>query len=106
MTLPLTITFLRLERTGDLESSARDMGSRLFRLNGRIAACHIALEGKLDEHGDLRQYEVKIHLSIPGAQIHADSREGHSEARDAFRAAYEDARRQLNRVQRHGAITG
>jgi hypothetical protein len=103
----LTLTFRHLPRTGALESSARDSGHRLQLLFSRITACHIVLEGKPDANGEGYEYAVKIHVSVPGAQIHADSvqpsGEGHPEVRSALHAAYENAKRQLDAFKRHSA---
>ena len=45
MSSPVTLTFRHLPRSGALEASARDVGGRLQRLNDRMTACHIVLEG-------------------------------------------------------------
>ena len=107
MTEPVTLTFRHLPRSGALESSARDIGNRLRLVNSRLMACHIVFEGKADAQGDGGPYVVKIHLSVPGAQIHADSEprsgEEHSEVRDALQAAYQSAKRQLENLRRQRA---
>lgn len=100
----LTLTFRHVPRSGALESAARDLGHRLQSLFGRITACHIVLEGKPDANGEVHEYAVKIHVSVPGAQIHADSvqlsGDGHSETRPALHAAFENAKRQLDAYKR------
>jgi ribosome-associated translation inhibitor RaiA len=103
MIAPLTLTFRHLPRSGALESSARDIGKRLQRLNDRMTACHIVFEGNVAERGD-GLYRVKIHVSVPGAQIHAESaqpsNEGHREVWDALHSAYDNAKRQLEKLKR------
>jgi ribosome-associated translation inhibitor RaiA len=69
-----------------------------------MTACHIVFEGNADARGEGGPYRVKIHLSVPGAQIHAESTspsgEGRQEARNALHSAYDNARRQLEKLKR------
>jgi ribosome-associated translation inhibitor RaiA len=100
MTAPVTtLTFRHVPRSGALESAARDILSRLQNLYHRITACHIVLEGAAEAPGI--QYLVKIHVSVPGAQIHAESapRALHAESRHAFDSAYENVKRQLDKLK-------
>lgn len=103
MTTPVTLTFRHIPRSGVLESLARDIGGRLQLLNGRMTGCHIVLENDTDTSGEGGRYVVKIHLSVPGAQIHAESAQrsgdGHHEPRSALHAAYENAKRQLEKLR-------
>jgi hypothetical protein len=98
MTAPVTLTFRHLPRSGALESSARDIGQRLKDLHHRMTACHIVLEGDGGVPEGQGPYQVKIHLSVPGAQIHAESLR--AEARDPLHSAYENAKRQLEKLKR------
>lgn len=101
MTASVTLTFRHLPRSGALESAARDIGDRLEELYHRITACHIVLEGDGAAPG-AGPYHVRIHVSVPGAQIHAESApaDPHAEPRNALHSAYENARRQLERLKR------
>ena len=103
MTAPVTLTFHHLARSGALESSARNIGDRLQRQNSGITACHIVLEGNTNATGKPGSYRVKIQLSVPGAQIHAESAhvssEDHGET-NALRSAYDNAKRQLEKLKR------
>ncbi len=102
MNLPLTLTFRHLPRSGALEASARDMFDRLQRLNDRMTACHIVFEGVPEAAGDV-PFRVKIHMSVPGAQIHAESaqppEEGQTARHSPLRSAYENAKRQLAKLR-------
>jgi hypothetical protein len=102
MSSPVTFTFRRLPRSGALEASARDVCSRLQRLNDRMTACHILFEGTPETAGDA-PFRVKIHVSVPGAQIHAESaREsniGRILVHNPLRSAYENAKRQLEKLK-------
>jgi ribosome-associated translation inhibitor RaiA len=101
MQSPITLTFGHIERTGGLEADAREIGERLLRFNERITHCHLIIEGRPDAAKG-SQYSVKIHLSVPSAQIHARSLHngGHpSDVYAALREAFDDAKRQLQELQ-------
>ncbi len=102
MAAPITLTFRHLPRSGALEATARDIGSRLQDLHHGITACHIVLEGNAAAPLVNGPYQVKIHVSVPGAQIHAESAMGndHTESRNALNSAYENAKRQLEKLKR------
>jgi len=97
MTAAVTLTFRHLPRSGTLESSARDIGHRLQQLHHRMTACHIVLEGNGGAPGANGPYHVKIHVSVPGAQIHAES--VHAEATNPLHSAFENAKRQLEKLK-------
>jgi ribosome-associated translation inhibitor RaiA len=101
MTVPVTLTFRHLLRSGVLESSARNVGDRLQQLHHRITACHIVLEGKADAPEMNAPHHVKIHVSLPGAEIHAESvpRGSQAESSNALHSAYENAKRQLEKLK-------
>ena len=104
MVASLTVTFRHIPRSNALESCARDIGLRLQSLNARITACHIVLEGDAGPHAGATRCSAMIHLSVPGAQIHAESGPQPSDAEgdvaSALRGAYANARRQLDRLKR------
>jgi hypothetical protein len=113
MSSPLSLTFRHLPRSGALEASAREVGDRLQRLNQGMAACHIVFEG-VPEAASGVSFRVKIHVSVPGAQIHAESvrqpEEGQTASHGPLRSAYENASRQLAKFKhaygrRHRVIT-
>jgi ribosome-associated translation inhibitor RaiA len=96
---PITLTFRHLPHSGALEDRARKLGSRLERFSEQITRCHMTLEGA-DGRSDARApYLVKIDLTVPGAQIHADSLRvdgtGHEDIYLALRDAFNNAKRQL-----------
>jgi hypothetical protein len=102
MISPVTLTFRQVPRSGALEASARDFGGRLQRLNDRMTACHILFEGAPETAGGA-PFRVKIHVSVPGAQIHAESARqadtGPAARHSPLRSAYENAKRQLERLK-------
>src|ERR1700730_10111291 len=95
----LTLTFLHIERSGALEARVREMGERLRRCNDRTTHCHITVVrgsgDDVDEYVNDASVAVKIHVSVPGAEIHADSvKPDGSRATDVFlaiRDAYDSA---------------
>jgi hypothetical protein len=101
MSSRVTLSFRHLPRSGALEASARELGGRLQRLNDRMTACHIMFEGTPAAASGL-PFRVKIHVSVPGAQIHAESPRqadiGPTAIQNALRSAYENAKRQLEKL--------
>ncbi len=99
MRAPVILTFCNIERTGALEARMREVGERLRRHYGDITHSHITVEDRLDDGPETGPYAAKIHLSLPGAQIHADSNgpggHGYHDLYAALRAAYASASRQL-----------
>jgi hypothetical protein len=102
MSSPVTLTFRHVPRSGALEASAREVGSRLRRLNDRMTACHIVFEGTPETAGGV-PFRVKIHVSVPGAQIHAESARqadvGQTAILGPLLSAYENAKRQLEKLK-------
>jgi ribosome-associated translation inhibitor RaiA len=99
MRAPVTLTFHDIERTGALEARMREVAERLRRHHDGITHCHITVEDRLDDGPDTASYGAKIHLSLPGALIHADSigpsGQGYHDVYSALRAAYASVSRQL-----------
>ena len=98
------LSFRHIERSGALEDRARKLGARLERFSGRITQCHMTLEGPGNGRDGGLGYLVKIDLTVPGAQIHADSLHvdgvGHKDIYLALRDAFNSAKRQLQRLHR------
>ena len=103
----LNVTFRRFERSGALEAHIREIGERLKRCDPRITQCHISVLGGAPGQPSV---SARIHLSVPGAEVHADSDDdGGPACTDAFlalRKAYEGARNQLRSLQRVGGKGG
>jgi ribosome-associated translation inhibitor RaiA len=98
----MTLTFRHTDRSSALEARARELGERLQRYGERITHCHMTLEGSRGGHGSSAPYVVQIDLAVPGAQIHADSRQldgaGHTDIYLALRDAFNNAKRQLQEL--------
>jgi ribosome-associated translation inhibitor RaiA len=99
-----TITYRHIDHSGALEDRARKLGSRLGRFSDRIIQCHMTLEGPENPRNGGALYLVKIDLTVPGAQIHADSLHadgaGHKDIYLALRDAFNNAKRQLQALHR------
>jgi hypothetical protein len=95
--------FRHIDRSGALEDRARKLGSRLERF-GEITRCHMTLEGPGHYSDSGAPYIVKIDLTVPGAQIQADSLHvdgaGHKDIYLALRDAFNNAKRQLQNLHR------
>src|ERR1700685_43981 len=74
--IPMTLTYRHIDRSGALEERARKLGSRLGRFSDRIMQCHMVLEGPGNGHHGAAPYVVTIELTVRGAHIHADSLHG------------------------------
>jgi hypothetical protein len=102
MQTPMTLTFRHIDHSETLENRARKLGARLERYCERIARCHVTLEGPGSCTSAAAPYLVKIDLIVPGAQIHADSLQidgmGHKDIDLALHDAFDNARRQLQRL--------
>jgi hypothetical protein len=101
------VTFRRFERSGVLDARIREIGERLRHCDPRITQCHISVVGGAPGEPPV---SVRIDVSVPGAQIHADSLNaggpGHADAFLALREAYEGARGQLRSLQRERGRRG
>ncbi len=102
MRSPMTLTFRHTDHSSALEARARELGERLQRYGERIGQCHMTLEGSRGGHGGNAPYVVQIDLAVPGAQIHADSRQldgaGHKDLYLALGQAFNNAKRQLQEL--------
>jgi hypothetical protein len=103
-----TSTFRGVTRSTFLESFARHLGDRLQHCYQRISGCDFTIVGTLSEPIQATHFFVKLHLSLPDAEIHADSELDHGalqiNAQEALRAAFKNARRQLDDLERRRVL--
>jgi len=99
----INITFRHLDHSGAVEDRAWKLASRLNQFNGRILQCRMTVERSGSPSDGAAPYLVKIDLTVPGAHIHADSRQidgaGHKDIYLALRDAFINAKRQLQDLQ-------
>ena len=95
----IKMVFQHIDRSNALESYIHDLSMRLERFHGRVAGCDWTIEGAPGASGTALHYAVKIHLDVPGAQIHAQNPAGggpgQADLDHALHQAFDDAKRQL-----------
>ena len=98
------VHFHNVDRSPAVEERARELLERLYRFNDRISACTLSVHGRPGGQLKGAPFTVKIELTVPGAQIHADSHHGtgvdHDDVYLALRDAFENAKRQLQDLHR------
>lgn len=100
MSAGLTVSFLGIDRSATVEARLRELGERLRRYHDRIRHCHITISKVA---GDDSRVSVRFHLSVPGAQVHAEGEDSaDSGPFVAAGNAFESACRQLSDLQRDG----
>ena len=77
MQTPLRITFRHLQPSAAVESRVREYVERLERFHQRITSCQVIVEAPAAHRHKGAPFNVKIALSLPGAEIN-----GHSERTD------------------------
>jgi len=104
MNSPMTLTYRHIDQSDALNARARELTRRLQRFSEHITQCRLTVEGRVGHRRKGGPYSVKIHLSVPGAEIHADSLHGdgtrHNDVYGALRGAFNNARRQLQDLNR------
>jgi ribosomal subunit interface protein len=108
MQTPLRITFRHLQPSPAVEARVREHVERLERFHDRITGCQVIVEAPAAHRHKGAPFNVKIALSLPGAEINV-----HSERTDdvyvALRDAFDIVKRCLNdhaREHRNGDRLG
>lgn len=104
MTVPLQITFRDLPSSAAVEEQIRERADNLARLFDRLTACRVTVEGRHRPQRAGRVTHLCIELSVPGKTITigrgAAEFEAHDDVFVAVRAAFDAARRRLDRHAR------
>ena len=99
MQLPLQITFRHMEHSPALEERIRQRAEELDQFFDRITSCRVVVECRHPRHQQGKLFEVRIDLTVPGAEIVVGRDRGvnhaHEDAHVAVRDAFDAARRQL-----------
>ncbi len=99
MQLPLQITFRHMDPSPALEARIRQRAEELDRFFDRITACHVTVECGNRRHQQGNVFEVRIDLTVPGAEIvvgrDSGANHAHEDAHVAVRDAFDAARRRL-----------
>lgn len=94
MQLPLQITARDFELTDSIEAVIREKTGKLETFYDRILGCRVVIETPHRSHHKGILYNVRIYLSVPGADL-VVKREPHEDLYVAIRDAFDAARRQL-----------
>lgn len=94
MQLPLQITARDFELTESIESVIREKADKLETFYDRILGCRVVIETPHRRHHKGILYNVRIYLSVPGAEL-VVKREPDEDLYVAIRDAFDAARRQL-----------
>ncbi|HWD58343.1 MAG TPA: HPF/RaiA family ribosome-associated protein [Stellaceae bacterium] len=101
MTVPLQITFRDLPHSSAVETQIRERAENLQRVFDRLTACRVIVEGRHRPQRAGRVAHLCIELSVPGRTITigrgAAELESHDDVFVAVRAAFDAARRRLDR---------
>lgn len=113
MSIPLEISFHRMQPSSAVEAYIREKATKLERFYDHTTSCQVVVEPPHSHHHKGRLYRVRIRLLVPGNQL-VVSREHHDnhahedlyvairDAFDALRRKLEDfARRQRGNVKTH-----
>jgi ribosomal subunit interface protein len=108
MQIPLQITFQNMESSAAVEAKIREKAEKLDRFHEHIMACRVVVEPIGQHHHQGKLYQVRIDLTVPGAEIAVSRDRGLNHAhedvyvaiRDAFNAARRQLEDQLGRLKR------
>ncbi len=116
MQLPLQLTFEDIRHSDAIESRIRDEAEKLEQFYDRITSMRVVVARPQHRHHQGDTFQIRIHLTVPGAADIAISREpsaasAHEDVyvtiRDAFKAArrrlQDHARRRQGHVKEHEA---
>ena len=113
MQTPLRITFHHLQRSPAVEARVREHVERLERFHQRIIGCQVIVEAPAAHHHKGAPFNVKVALSLPGAEINVHSERtgnpAHADVYVALRDAFDIVKRCLKdhtREQRDSTRTG
>ena len=109
MQTPLRITFRHLQPSAAVESRVREYVERLERFHQRITSCQVIVEAPAAHRHKGAPFNVKISLSLPGAEINVHSERmvdtAHADVYVALHDAFDIVKRCLQdhaREQRDG----
>jgi ribosomal subunit interface protein len=99
MKLPLQITFRDMDPSPSIDAAIRERAARLDRFYGRIMGCQVTVEARHHRQHKGKLYNVRVHLTVPGAEIsgtHSRPKDhAHEDVYVAIRDAFDAIARQL-----------
>jgi ribosomal subunit interface protein len=100
MQIPLQITFRDIEPSAAIEERIRQQVAKLEQFHSRISACRVVVEAHHRRHRKGKLYQVRIDLTVPGAEVvvsrDAELDHAHEDVYVAIRDAFVAARRQID----------
>jgi ribosome-associated translation inhibitor RaiA len=96
----MEITFVNLEHSDAIEARVREEAEKLDHFYDRITSMRVVVTRPQHRHNRGDTYQVRIHMTVPGAADVAVSRDpgeepAHTDVYVAVRDAFKAARRQL-----------
>jgi hypothetical protein len=70
----ITLSFKQIAETNALSARLEAMLNGRSRIHARILDGRLTIEAETDPFGSRPRYFIKLSVSVPGAQIHADNR--------------------------------
>ncbi len=105
MQTPLQVSFEGIGHSDAIEARVRDEADKLEQFYDRITSMRVVVARPQHRHTKGDTYQIRIHLSVPGAADIAISREpavdgAHQDVYVTIRDAFNAARRQLQDIAR------
>ena len=104
MTIPLRITFHKMEPSEAIEYEIRRRAEKLERFSDHIMDCRVSVEPSSQHQNKGNLYRVVVDVDVPKSKIVAsrnpDKNHAHEEINVAIRDAFDSARRQLEEFER------
>lgn len=100
MNVPLQVTFRDGLRSEALEARIRQSASRLGRVDGRIASCHVTVEHAGGHQRQGRRCQVHIEVRAPGRRGAIATLQEGEDVHVVMREAFDAVRRQLRAAKR------
>jgi ribosomal subunit interface protein len=100
MQIPLRITFRQLQPSPAVEARVREYVERLERFHQRITGCQVIVEAPAAHRHNGAPFNIKIALSLPGAEINVHSERSddtsYADVYTALHDAFDIVKRSLN----------
>ena len=104
MTIPLRITFHKMEQSEAIESEIRRRAEKLERFSDHIMDCRVSVEPSSQHHHKGNLYRIVVDIDVPTSEIVAsrnpDKNHAHEDVHVAIRDAFDSAKRQLEDFER------
>ena len=104
MQTPLEIAFVDSATSPAAEARIRERVSRLEKHFGSITSCHVFVAAPHHNHRKGNQFEVRIELRVPGAELAISNKPGdvhaHEDVYVAIRDSFDAMERQLEEWKR------